>query len=146
MMKQAALSSVGHRTAHKKKHRRVREGRLGLAFAELSYVFERGRKKAAEAALRRAPLRGVAPLPGVTQQRTVINCPRLRRRGQHTTSAFRSRRLAHGAAWDRMPVRYFRISKSNGHGEREQYDRKVFSIVSSSLYPLTDALVINATE
>jgi hypothetical protein len=79
-------------------------------------------KKAAEAALRRAPLGGVAPLPGVTQQRTVISCPRLRRRGQHTTNTFRSRRLAHGAAWSHMPVRYSRISKSNGHGEREQYD------------------------
>ena len=52
-------------------------------------------------------------MPGVTQQRT---------ERPHTTSAFRSRWLAHGAAWDRIPVS--RISKSNGHGEREQYDRK----------------------
>src|SRR5215472_11868427 len=94
------------------------------------------------AALRRAPLGGVAPLPGVTQQRTVISCPRLRWRGQHTTSAFRSRRLAHGAAWDHMPVRYSRISKSNGHGEREQYDRKSLQhSVFLPRYPLTDALV-----
>ena len=98
-------------------------------------------KKAAEAALRRAPLGGVAPLPRVTQQRTVISCPRLRRRGQHTTSAFRSR-LAHGAGWDRMPVRYSRISKSNGHSEREQYDRKSLQhSVFLPRYPLTAALV-----
>jgi hypothetical protein len=60
-----------------------------------------------------APSGGVAPLPGVTQQRT---------ERPHTTSAFRSRWLAHGAAWDGIPVS--RISKSNGHGEGEQYDRK----------------------
>ena len=62
---------------------------------------------------RRAPTGGVAPLPGATQQRT---------ESPHTTNAFRSRSLAHGAAWDGIPVS--RISKSSGHGEREQYDRE----------------------
>jgi hypothetical protein len=76
-------------------------------------LFTHSRQRRESVSPARAPSGGVAPLPGATQQRT---------ERPHTTNAFRSRWLANGTAWDRIPVS--RISKSNGHGERDQYDRK----------------------
>jgi hypothetical protein len=66
------------------------------------------------AALHRAGLVGVAPLPLPTHHRTVI--------GHRTARACRSCRLAQGAARDvQMPLsRPMGLSHSNGHGDRKQ--------------------------